>query len=90
MEALTAIMRNHPDHVPFFGIITDYTVIPFTRDTALDEYFIPHKELVPDFEKKKMRSDNLIPTSIPVSPKFRIQISKKTPEKSWACPSISG
>lgn len=86
MEALTAIMRNHPDHVPFFGIITDYTVIPFTRDTALDEYFIPHKELVPDFEKKKMRSDNLIPTSIPVSPKFRMQISKEDARKELGLP----
>ena len=71
MEALTAIKRRHPEHIPFFGVITDYTVIPFTNDTDLDEYFIPHPDLKADFEKKKMRSDNLIPTCIPVSPKFR-------------------
>ena len=86
MEALTAIMRNHPDHVPFFGIITDYTVIPFTRDTALDEYFIPHKDLIADFAKKKMRSDNLIPTCIPVAPRFRIEISKEDARKELGLP----
>lgn len=76
MEALTAIKRRHPEHIPFFGVITDYTVIPFTNDTDLDEYFIPHPDLKADFEKKKMRSDNLIPTCIPVSPKFRQKITR--------------
>ena len=86
MEALTAIKRAHPDHVPFFGIITDYTVIPFTRDTDLDEYFIPHSDLIIDFEKKKMRVDNLIATCIPVSPRFRTEISKEDARRTLGLP----
>ncbi len=71
MEALTAAKRKHGLTVPTYGILTDYTCIPFTFDTALDGYFVPHED-----QKKEMlrhtelEEDQIFVTGIPVSPRF--------------------
>ena len=38
MEALTAIKRKAIFDVPFYGVLTDYTLIPFLAETKLDGY----------------------------------------------------
>ena len=45
MEALTALKKKTDYAVPSYGILTDYTCIPFLRETVLDGYFIPHEAL---------------------------------------------
>ena len=45
MEALTAIRKKGGFNIPCYGVLTDYTCIPFFGETKLDGYFIPHEEL---------------------------------------------
>ena len=53
-----------------YGIITDYTCIPFTEETDMDAFFIPHADLLEEFTAKGIRTDRLVPTGIPVSARF--------------------
>lgn len=86
MEALTAIKRAGKQTVPFYGVITDYTVIPFTRETELDEYFIPHTELKNVFKVKGMGEDRLNATGIPVSPAIRDEVDVTETRKALGLP----
>ena len=40
MEALTAIRKKGGFNIPCYGVLTDYTCIPFFGETKLDGYFI--------------------------------------------------
>ena len=86
MEALTAIRRANKQTVPFYGVITDYTIIPFTRETDLDEYFIPHAELKNVFRLKGVNEDKLNATGIPVSPSIREEIDISETRKNLGLP----
>ena len=44
-EAMTWLQRQHKLEVQTYFIATDYTCIPFTEETKVDYYFIPHEEL---------------------------------------------
>ena len=79
MLALTEAKRLGRLTVPAFGIATDYTMIPFTRDAVLTEIFVPHKDLAPVFVAAGMDEKSVIPTGIPVSPSILT-----APEKSEA------
>ena len=70
MEAMTAIRRKLGVHVPNYGVLTDYTRIPFFSDVQLDGYFIPHRDLAAELAEKGMDARLLIPTGIPVSERF--------------------
>ena len=45
METLTAIRKSGDFTVPCYGVLTDYTCIPFLAETDLDGYFIAHEDL---------------------------------------------
>ena len=45
MEAMTAARQEGLCALPCFGVLTDYTCIPFTEETRLDGYFVPHADL---------------------------------------------
>ena len=62
--------------VQTYFIATDYTCIPFTEETKVDYYFIPHEELTTEFIKRGIPAEKLVPTGIPVSERFL-----KLPEK---------
>ncbi len=70
MEALTAIRRKPDFHVPCFGVLTDYTRIPFFAETDLDGYFIPHDDLMDEMTVKGMPEERIFATGIPVSARF--------------------
>lgn len=78
MEAMTAILKKRPSLIPCYGVLTDYTCIPFTGDTKLSGYFVPHEDM------KQYLMDNHIPeecihvTGIPVDSRFDQHISKDT------------
>ena len=71
MESLTAIKRKTNCSIPFYGILTDYTIIPFLAETKLDGYFIPHVELKQGLIKKGIPDNLIFSSGIPVSAKFR-------------------
>ncbi len=76
MEALTYIKKCGLLTVPSYGVLTDYTCIPFFEETRLDEYFIPHADLTAELCAKGMEKERLIPTGIPVSPRFTLHTEK--------------
>lgn len=70
MLALTEAKKKGEIDVPIFGVGTDYTTVPFTRDALMDEFFVPHKDLVEAYIENGLDEKTLIPTGIPVSPKI--------------------
>lgn len=67
MEALTAIRKKGGFNIPCYGVLTDYTCIPFFGETKLDGYFIPHEELRDEIAKCGIPKEKLFATGIPVS-----------------------
>ena len=69
-EAMTWLLRKHKLDVRTYFIATDYTCIPFTEETGVDYYFIPHEELATEFIRRGIPAEKLVPTGIPVSERF--------------------
>lgn len=86
MEALTSIKARGFLTVPSYGVLTDYTCIPFFEETHLDEYFIPHADLTAELTAKGMDKEHLIPTGIPVSPRFTLHTEKSEARKLLGLP----
>lgn len=70
MEAMTAIKRRLGGSVPCYGVMTDYTCVPFFAETQLDGYFIPHEDLREEHAKKGIPCDRIWCTGIPVRERF--------------------
>lgn len=72
--------------MPFKGyfVATDYCYTTFVSDTCLDAYFVPHKDIVADYEKKAPNR-LYIPSGIPVSENKIIKTDKRTRAKGLAC-----
>ena len=70
MEAMTALGRQGWGTVPCFGVLTDYTCVPFFAETCLDGYCIPHEDLLPEMVRKGVPEGRIHCTGIPVSPSF--------------------
>lgn len=69
-EAVTYMMKKHHLSVDTYFVATDYTCIPFTEETCLDYYFIPHEELQTEFQKRGIPMEKLVPIGIPVSERY--------------------
>ncbi len=70
MEAITALKKKTDFAVPTYGILTDYTCIPFLRETQLDGYFIPHEALRQELVEQGIPTERIFGTGIPVSARF--------------------
>jgi processive 1,2-diacylglycerol beta-glucosyltransferase len=75
-EALTALIRAGELSVTTVFVMTDYTCIPFTKETQLDYYIVPHEHLIEDCVKKGLVRDKLRPYGIPVKQRFYSSQSK--------------
>jgi processive 1,2-diacylglycerol beta-glucosyltransferase len=76
METLTFIRRHFEMRAHCYGILSDYTCIPFLAETELDAYFLPHELVRKKCEQAGMPADKLIVTGMPVNEAFRKPISK--------------
>ena len=85
-EALTYLVRKHKVKVKTYFVATDYTCIPFTEETRADYYFIPHEDLKAEFIKRGIPGNKLIVSGIPVSDKFKLNISKKKAREQLSIP----
>lgn len=86
MEAMTALRRRPGFHVPSYGVLTDYTCIPFLRDVALDGYFIPQADLRRELMDQGLPGDLIFPTGIPVSGRFNTHLSRSEARKRLGLP----
>ncbi len=70
MEAVTALRRRKKIRIPSYGVLTDYAYIPFLKETLLDGYFLPHRDLIPVLEAKGMKKEKLVATGLPLRKRF--------------------
>ena len=71
LEMLTVLRRRGELAVPSWGVLTDYTGIPFFCETDVDGYFIPHADLADELVKKGIPRNRMFDTGIPVGRRFR-------------------
>lgn len=76
METMTRMRRAGTLHVPAYGVLTDYTRIPFWDETDLDAWFLPHSEVKTDCIHAGMPSERLYVTGLPVSARFSVPMTK--------------
>lgn len=76
METVTAIKKLGDFRVPCYGVLTDYTCIPFLAETELDGYFIAHEALRSELVEKGIPSERIFATGIPVDEKFAHHMEK--------------
>ena len=69
-EALTALRRKARLDIPSVFVMTDYTCIPFIKETELDYYIVPHSHLIEECVKKGIPREKLRPYGIPVKSIF--------------------
>lgn len=77
METLTFIRKHYGLEARCYGILSDYTCIPFLVETELDAYFLPHEKVRRECEKAGIPTDRLIVTGMPVAMSFRTDVSKQ-------------
>ena len=78
LESMCAARRKGYCSVPSYGVLTDYTFVPFFEEPDMEAAFIPHADLAEEGVKKGMDAGRLIPTGIPVSARFGEEISMET------------
>lgn len=77
MQAMTAVRRKFNLQAACYGVMTDYTIYPFVKDSDLDGYFVPDEKVAAQFAQKGFSRDKIFITGIPVHPKFNELISKR-------------
>ncbi len=77
METLTFIRRHYEMNAKCYGILSDYTCIPFLAETELDAYFLPHELVRQKCEQAGMPAEKLIVTGMPVDEAFRKPMAKE-------------
>lgn len=70
MMAVTAARRLYGLATPAYGVLTDYTAIPFYRETELDGYFVAAEKVKSELIKKKIPESKIFVTGIPVRSEF--------------------
>ncbi len=85
-ETLTYMKRHAMPVPPTVAIMTDYTCIPFWEETDCDFYVVPDASLIPSIVKRGIAQEKLLPLGIPVSPRFRTDISRAEARKQLSLP----
>lgn len=70
MEAMTAIAKKGETDIPCYGVLTDYTCIPFLAETRLSAYFVPHDEIKRELAEKGIPEERIFASGIPVDARF--------------------
>ncbi len=77
MHTATAVRRAYLPDLPCYGVLTDYTAIPFYRGTDLDAYFVPDKRTRDMLTRKQIPSERILQSGIPVSPRFSSDMTRQ-------------
>ena len=86
MEVVTAAKRQKGLKIPCYGVLTDYTCIPFLAETEQELYFIPHEDLRERFLQRGIPSDKLCCDGIPLRKKFAHPIGKEAARNQLVLP----
>lgn len=86
MEVMTAIRKRLKVHIPSYGVMTDYTCIPFFTETLLDGYFVPACGVKEQLIRKNVPEERIWETGIPVAGKFRRRLGKAEAREALSLP----
>ncbi len=86
MEAMTAIRRDGDFSIPCYGVLTDYTCIPFLDETELTGFFVPNQEAKDHLISHGTPAEDIIISGIPVDDSFRDHPEKEEARKSLEIP----
>ena len=67
-------------------LATDYTCSPIVNETAMDTYFIPHEDLIPEFAENGIPTEKLAPVGIPVRHAFFDRVDRCTAKERLGIP----
>lgn len=67
---MTEVRRAWGITIPCYFVATDYTCSPTVEQCDMDGYFIPARDLAPEFIAAGLPADRLIPSGIPVRQVF--------------------
>ena len=81
MEAMTALRKHDDFKVPAYGVLTDYTSIPFLSETRLDGFFAPTEDIRQQLIEKGMDENTVYVSGIPVSRNFMQKPSREEARK---------
>lgn len=76
-ETMTYMKKKGMLKIPAIAIGTDYTCIPFWEETNLDYYILPHEDLIPEYVRRGIPREKLLPYGIPVKQDFCQKVSQK-------------
>ena len=81
MEALTALKKRDNFKIPCYGIITDYTCIPFLKETVMDGFFSPTEGVKQELISSENPAENIYVSGIPVDVSFAHHCTKEEARK---------
>lgn len=85
METLTFLRRWERCDVKCYGILSDYTCIPFLAETDLDAYFLPHSKVRELCIQAGMPTEKLIVTGMRWRRAFSRRWTKPPRAQRWGC-----
>ena len=86
METLTFIRRQYGLNARCYGILSDYTCIPFLAETEMNAYFLPHEKVRAECEQAGIPADKLIVTGMPVAEAFHTDMTKEAARQALHIP----
>ena len=86
METLTFIRKRYDMRARCYGILSDYTCIPFLAETELDAYFLPHENVRTSCVNAGIPAGRLIVTGMPVAAAFRAAMTKEAAREALGIP----
>ena len=76
IETLTYLRRRGACPVRCYGVLSDYTCIPFLAETELDGYFLPHPDVRAACIQAGLPEEKLFVTGMPVDYRFTLLQTK--------------
>ncbi|MEA4854614.1 MAG: glycosyltransferase [Christensenella sp.] len=64
------------EKIKSIGIVTDFSLHPFWEYTAMDYFVAANELLIPEFTTHGIAENKILPTGIPIAPKFAQKLSK--------------
>lgn len=75
-QSMTHVKHKHKLDIPLYVIATDYAFCPYYDELDVNNYFISLEKVKKEFLARGIEEDKIIPTGIPVSDRFNVELSR--------------
>lgn len=82
----TEVKRRYIPQLKIYFVATDYTCSPGTPEIDANAFFIPHKNLINEFESFNIPKNKIIPSGIPVRNSFYNKVEIESAKKQLGLP----